>query len=450
MMRIQVPNDAAEILRILRSSGFEAYIVGGFVRDSVISSPSGDVDITTSALPNEISEIFNENYVSKNGLKHGSVGVVYKNTSYEITTFRIDGEYKDHRHPESIIYTRSLREDIKRRDFTINTLCCDSEGNVIDTLGAIDDISNKLIRTVGDPDKRFHEDALRILRGIRFASVLGFRVDSATARSMHRNKHLLGDVSQERITEEFMRTICGAHFREAFNEFRDIFLDIIPELRECKDFKQYSKYHIYDVLTHSIIAASNIENKPLLRLSALFHDIGKPFCFTRDDKGEGHFFGHAAKSCEICESLFKRLKLSNSISEKSLLLIKHHGDTIENNKKQIKKAMQKLTPDLFFDLLKIKIADISALSPEHHYRTSELNEIRKTAEEIIKENECLNISDLSVNGNDLIDIGFTQGKDIGKTLSLLLEEVLSDNIKNEKNILLNRAKEILQKKETDQ
>ncbi|MDF2566694.1 MAG: poly(A) polymerase [Oscillospiraceae bacterium] len=427
-------------LKMLHENGFEAYIVGGCVRDMILQLSPKDVDITTNALPNQVSQIFKSHRVIETGLKHGTVTVMIDNIPLEITTYRTDGEYLDNRHPESVQFTSSLKEDLARRDFTINAIAYDENSGFIDFFGGIEDIKNKKIRCVGNADKRFEEDALRILRGIRFASVLGFEIETETSCAMFRNKNRLNNISKERVTVEYLKLICGKNQKQVMTDYIEILGEVVPDLLPMKGFNQNNPYHIYDVLEHSLVAVEDTPPfPPYLRLAALLHDVGKPLCYTQDEKGTGHFYGHSKLSEQTAEKILTYLKLDRFTIDRVCTLIKYHDTPIKSDKKIIKKWLNRLTEPVFREILLIKKADTFAHNPVFHERLDELNEISKILDEIIVEQECFSLKDLAINGNDLIEIGLS-GKQIGEMLEHLLHAVMEEKTKNEYGSLIEEAK----------
>ena len=303
---IHLPCEVKLAIAKLTEKGFEAYIVGGCVRDSLMKCTPKDYDITTSANPEEVKNVFKEYRVVETGLKHGTVTVIVRGMPLEITTFRIDSEYLDHRHPKNVTFTKSLKEDTARRDFTMNALAYNDEKGLCDFYGGKVDIENKIIRCVGDANKRFNEDALRIMRALRFSSVLGFDIEENTKNAMFNNKHLLKNISSERLAGELVKLLCGANVKKILLEYIDIIGVFIPELLPMKGFEQHNRHHIYDVWTHTAVAIENIDASPVLRLAALFHDAGKPDCFFMKN-GEGHFYPYLTSSFLILPNTPKKL-----------------------------------------------------------------------------------------------------------------------------------------------
>ena len=437
---IHIPDEVKTAISTLAANGFEAYIVGGCVRDSLLGGNPKDYDITTSAEPEEVEKIFGNFRVIETGIKHGTVTVLINKIPLEITTFRIDSDYSDNRHPENVTFTKSLEEDTARRDFTMNALAYNDERGICDFYGGTDDIKNKIIRCVGDADKRFGEDALRIMRAIRFSSVLGFEIEENTKRAVFKNKELLRNISSERIASELVKLLCGANVRKVLMEYIDVLGVVIPELLPMKGFDQKNIHHIYDVLEHTAAAVENIEPTPVLRLTALFHDIGKPECFFMKD-GQGHFYGHADIGADMTTKILSHLKFDNNTKNTVTKLVKIHDVQIEETDTAVKRCMNKHTPEIFFLLLKMKRADTLAQSPMCRERLEYLDRLEKRANEIINRKACFSMKDLAVNGNDLIKLGVKPGKELGNILKYLLEAVIEGKLPNDKNTLIKFTKE---------
>ena len=420
---------------VLQKNGYKAYLVGGSVRDYIMGKEPNDFDITTDALPDETKNCFNDYKCIETGIEHGTVTVLINNIPIEITTFRFDGEYSDHRHPEKVRFSSSLFEDTARRDFTINALAYNEKEGIIDYHGGKEDIENKIIRCIGDADKRFNEDALRIMRALRFSSTLGFKIEENTKKAIFKNKELLTFVSKERIFSELKKTLCGNNIENILTEYIDVFSVIIPELSLMKGFDQKNPHHIFDILHHTARVVKSIEKNEKLRLAALFHDIGKPFCFSLDENGIGHFYGHNKKSAELTEKILKDLKSDTKTINDVVTLVLHHDAPIEPDEKTVKRRLNKLGEDIFFDLIKLQAADNMGLSPDYHYRQETYKKLSEIGREILEKEECFSLKNLSVNGNDLISLGY-KGKEIGKTLDFLLSFVIEGKIENEKEKLL--------------
>ena len=443
-MKIILPVNVNLIINTLSQNGFDAYIVGGCVRDSILGISPQDWDITTNALPKDILSCFKEYKTIETGIKHGTVAVIIENKIYEITTYRIDGEYKDNRHPEKVVFSDKLEYDLGRRDFTVNSMAYNPKTGLIDLYGGMNDLKYKAIRCVGQADKRFKEDALRILRAMRFASVYDFTIEVSTSKAIFENAKLLNNISEERIKAEFNKLICGNSASYILNRYKRVIKVFIPEIEVMFDFDQNNPHHNKTLWKHTLSSMSHIDNDLLLRLTMFFHDIGKPLAQKYDEEKKiCHYNGHNMFSCAIAENIMKRLRYSNEIINNTKELIFYHDIRCGNNKKQIKKILSKIGEDKFRKLLKVQKADILAQSfykREEKLLNMELCE--KTFEEIINEKECFSLKDLSVNGRDLIHLGIEKGEDIGKTLDTLLNFVIDGKLENEKEALLEKSKEI--------
>ena len=442
-MIIEIPSQVNIALEILSRGGYDAYVVGGGVRDALLGKDPKDWDITTSALPEKTEELFREYRVIETGIKHGTVTVIIDSMHLEITTFRKDGEYLDSRHPVSVDFTDDITADLSRRDFTCNAIAYNPVKGLKDPFNGALDIKNKIIRCVGNPDKRFNEDALRIMRALRFSRTLGFYIDGETALSIHSNAHLLDNISRERIFSELLEMLKEAD--AAFlNEYRDVLFRIIPQLESEYGCLQNHERHLYDVWMHSCISVENCPHKALLRLAALLHDIGKPSCKTTDDSGTDHFYGHDSAGAEMVREIMSELKSSNKIRDYVSSLVGHHGfvpDMI--SKKTYKKYLAKYGEEWLRDLFLLREADIRAQNPAFAEESLESNKAGlEIVDEIVNEKPCLTVNDLAVNGKDLIESGIPPSPEMGNIFKTLLDEVLSEKLANEKEALLKRAEEI--------
>lgn len=443
-INISIPINIQAAMNLLSQNGYKAYITGGCLRDFLTGRQPVDFDISTSAKPEEIIETFKNYKQLYTGLKHGTVMVIIKNEMIEITTFRTDGEYKDNRRPESVIFTDSIETDLARRDFTINSMATDSNF-LIDPFGGKEDIKNKLLRCVGNPFIRFTEDALRIMRALRFASVLEYKVEDETKKAMFELKDLLLNISRERITSEFLKALCGRAVRKTFMEFSGIIEVIIPEIKDTIGFNQHNPHHVYDVYEHTLVsveAASNYcsineAESALLKTVMFFHDIAKPACFTMDQNKKGHFYKHPGVSAEMTKVILERMRFPGKSIKTIVELIKFHDIELGTSRKEIKKILQKLGIKLTKNLFIIKRADIMAQNPVLMRKNLQKTDIAENiAEEIIKSGNCLSLKDLAVNGDDLIKAGIKKGEMVGKTLDTLLNKVINDEIENEKDVLI--------------
>ncbi len=434
-----IPEYIQKIISTLEKNNYEAFIVGGCVRDSLLNKEPYDYDITTNALPEEILECFSDARTITNGLKHGTVTVVTEKGNVEITTYRIDGSYVDNRHPDNVCFTRSLKEDLARRDFTINAIAYSDKTGIVDMYGGIADLNSGIIRCVGDANKRFNEDALRIMRALRFASTLGFSIEENTALAIHNNKQLLDNISIERNRDELLKLICGDNAKAILLEYGEVIAQIIPEIKREIGFNQHSVYHAYDVWEHTVQALSKSSNNVDIRLALLLHDIAKPVVFKQDPDGTGHFPNHENVGSVIAIDIMKRLKIDNKRINELGLLIKYHGYFIKSDKPYIKKMLNKLGEDTFFKLLEIMVCDNSAKNEFCLERVPRINEMGVVAKEIIANNEPYKLSHLDINGDDLKKAG-VHGKNIGDALNELLKLVVTEEVPNNKQALLDAVK----------
>ncbi|MEZ3497344.1 MAG: tRNA nucleotidyltransferase [Lachnospiraceae bacterium] len=435
MSEIKAPKQVKTALHLLQNSGFEAYAVGGCVRDSLLGHAPDDWDITTSARPEETEAVFQAYRLIETGLQHGTVTVILDGMPLEITTFRVDGAYLDARHPESVAFTRSLRDDLARRDFTVNTLCWNEKDGIVDWFGGIADLQNKILRAVGEPDKRFQEDALRILRGIRFAAVLGFTLEAETANSILRNRRLLSAVAKERIRTEFGKLLCGQNAPQILERFHEVIEVFIPELRPLVGCPQNTKYHCFDVFHHTLATLENIPPAEIPRICMFFHDFGKPACRRTDSDGTDHFKGHEQKSAEIAEPILRRLRYDNRTVKTVTERIRIHDTKSAVTKVQAKKLLSKIGVDNYRALMDMKRADCRGKA-EPHAIDEKLQKMDALLTEILTNNECFSLKQLAVNGNDLKNIGMTDGKTICAALEALLCAVIEERCPNEKAALL--------------
>ena len=359
MVKINLPDGASAILMALQSHGFDAYMVGGCVRDSLLGKEPKDWDICTSALPSQVEEIFSGFRVLETGIEHGTVTVLMDDGQYEVTTFRTDGAYSDFRRPDSVSFVSDIKEDLARRDFTVNAMAYNQQG-LLDLYGGRDDIQNKVISCVGNADERFGEDALRMMRALRFAAVYGFTIAPETARSIHRNKDLLNHIAVERINVELCKLLLGSYSLQILLDYSDVMSVIIPEFKPCVGFDQNNRYHQYTVYDHMMYAVSRCKSNDLsVRLALFLHDIGKPLCYTEDENG-GHFHGHAVPSHEIAKTVLDRLKFDNKTKNEVLELVLYHDSVIEPTAKTVRRWLNKIGEERFRQLLFLREADILA------------------------------------------------------------------------------------------
>ena len=440
---MDMPKNVDTAINLLQSAGFEAYAVGGCVRDSLLGKTPNDWDITTSAKPEDMKSVFINFHCIDTGIKHGTVTVVIDGEPLEITTFRLDGEYEDNRHPKSVTFTSNLGADLGRRDFTVNAMAYSKMTGTVDLFGGQNDLKNKIIRCVGDPDRRFNEDALRILRALRFASALDFEIEEKTAQSLLKNRALLGNISEERIAKELLKLVCGKGAKRILTDFAPVLFEILPELQPMYKNSHDNPHHCYDIYEHTLIAVESIDPEPTLRFAMLLHDCGKPAVKKFDENGVAHFYGHQRISAEISAQILARLKVSNKFRDEILFLVSNHDrwELYENTEK-MPRYLSKFGLDGVLKLLKVMRADVLAQSPEYRYRLDQIADAEETAKNLAAQKPCLSLSELQINGRTLMDIGIPQGRKLGAVLAQLLDEVIDGVTKNTQEALTTRAREI--------
>ncbi len=442
-MKINLPEKVLMIINNLQLHGYEAYAVGGCVRDSILARRPEDWDITTSAKPEEIKKLFRRTVDT--GIEHGTVTVILGKDSYEVTTYRIDGTYEDGRHPKEVRFTDNLKEDLQRRDFTINAMAYNDDVRLVDVFGGMQDLNHHLIRCVGDPVERFSEDALRILRAVRFSAQLNFPIEKKTAEAVKEMAPSLGRISAERIQAELVKLLVSAH-PERIQDACELGITkvILPEWDAMTGVEQNTPHHKYDVAQHTLRAMKNVKRDKVLRLTMLFHDMGKPEAKTTDEAGRDHFKGHALISEEIARRVMRRLKFDNDTIRKVTRLVCYHDYRMEATPKNVRRAMNRIGVELFPYYLAVRLADVKAQSP---YRKREKIEnivaVRVLYQKILLEDQCVTLRQLAVSGRDLMDLGMSPGREMGNMLSELLEYVIDDPERNRKDILCDYVKEKL-------
>lgn len=435
-----------KILTQLHDCGHEAFVVGGCVRDSLLGFSPKDWDVTTSATPEEVKLALAPHRLIETGLRHGTVTALYETMSVEITTYRIDGIYSDNRRPDSVCFTGSLTEDLARRDFTVNAMAYSDRDGLIDCFGGQEDLRAGILRCVGNPDRRLEEDALRILRGLRFCAVLGLRPEEKTAESIRTHRQLLDHIAKERIGAELIKLLCGKNAAGTLREFPLVVGQILPEIVPMIGFDQHNPHHIYDVWEHTLHALDAVAADPILRLSVLLHDSGKPHTFTRDAKGVGHFRGHEAVSVQLAEQALRRLRMDSKTIRRVCLLIRLHDIPVQADAAWVRRRLARLGEDDFRALLAIKRADTLAQNPVYQDRISALKTVTPILEQVLAEHQCFSLHDLKVNGNDMLALGAPAGPPVGDLLHCLLGAVISGSIPNEREALLRQAAVLLHEK----
>ena len=429
-MHISIPKHASDIIKTLSSHGYEAFVVGGCVRDSILGKEPADWDITTSALPEQVKALFPRTIDT--GLKHGTVTIMMDKVGYEVTTYRIDGTYEDHRRPNDVTFTSSLREDLMRRDFTINAMAYNEEKGLVDLFGGIQDLNDRIIRCVGNPTERFDEDALRMFRAVRFAGQLNFNIEKETLAAIEAQHAFLKDVSAERIQIELLKLLISGHpemIRAAYETgLTSVFL---PEFDEMMKTPQNNPHHIYSVGDHTIHAVETIAPNPILRLTMLLHDIAKPETRSTDENGIDHFYNHNEAGAVLSKTILRRLKFDNQTTQMVTTLIAHHdirfNDALGTGRKHVRRVIHSVGENLFPYLLDVMEADISAQSDFMRLKKlTALKETRQAYHEILAANDCLTLKDLKINGNQLKALGISEGKIIGAILNALLSQVMNN------------------------
>lgn len=442
-MKINLPEKVSRIIHTLQKNGYEAYAVGGCVRDSILGRLPDDWDITTSATPLETKALFPRTF--ETGIEHGTITVLMDKEAFEVTTYRVDGTYEDSRHPSEVTFTRCLQEDLLRRDFTINAMAYNDEQGLVDIFGGIEDLHSKTIRCVGNAEARFGEDALRILRAVRFAAQLGFEIEEETRKGIVKLAPTLANISAERIQAELIKMLVSpnpALLRTAYE--LGITKVILPEFDEMMKTEQETPHHIYSVGEHTLKAIELIRGDKVLRLTMLFHDIAKPKMKTIDANGVAHFKMHDVQGVEMTKSILRRLKFDNDTLGKVAKLVQYHDYRIPAESKRVRKAMNKIGEDLFPYYLEVRKAD--ALAQSEYMRNEKLQNIcdmETCYREIIEKKQCVSLKDLAISGSDLIADGMKPGKEIGHVLSALLEMVIENPEFNTKETLLELRKKIV-------
>ena len=435
-MKLSVPPGAEKILRALEEHGYEAYVVGGCVRDSILGRNPDDWDITTSASPQQVKEIFRRTVDT--GLQHGTVTVLMDKEGFEVTTYRVDGAYEDGRHPKEVRFTASLEEDLKRRDFTINAMAYHPDRGLVDLFHGMDDMKKKVIRCVGDPMERFSEDALRILRAVRFSAQLGFSIEERTREGIRALASNLSHVSAERIQVELVKLLVSPHpdfLRDAYET--GITAQFLPEFDACMETEQNTPHHCYTVGEHTLHSLLNIRADKVLRLTMLLHDIGKPVVKKTDENGRDHFKMHGPAGERMAKAILRRLKFDNDTIAKVCRLVKWHDDRPEPRMRSVRRAVNRIGEDLFPLYLEIQRADMLAQSEyRREEKTARLDGVAACYEEILREGQCVSLKNLAITGRDLIAEGFQPGPELGAILNRMLEHVLEYPEDNEKERLL--------------
>ena len=437
----KIPEFVKNLLWALESAGHQAWCVGGCVRDLRLGREPVDWDVTTSALPEETMAVFGGRAIPT-GLKHGTVTVRTEGQPVEVTTFRKDGAYRDHRRPETVTFTDSLEEDLRRRDFTVNAMALDLRGTFRDPFGGLEDLERGLLRCVGEPDRRFGEDALRILRGLRFSACLGFTLEAETAASIRKNRELLRNIAPERIWAELSRLLTGRGAAEVLRAYPEVVGVFWPELLPMIGFDQRTRHHCYDVWEHTLHALAAVEPDVVLRCTMLLHDVGKPETFTLDDRGHGHFKGHPVRGAALAEDMLCRLRVDNATREAVVRLVEWHDRNIPRTDQGLRRALRDLGEAELRRLLAVKRAD--NLAQAHQDLLGEIGKAEMILDRLLAEGACVSLKQLAVDGRDLTALGL-RGPAVGQVLCALLDAVVDGDLANDRTALLERAQTLLPK-----
>ena len=430
-----LPQAGRFVLQQLESAGYEAYFVGGLVRDLLSGVPAHDADLTTNAQPQQVIDAFPDHPVLKTGIRHGTVTVLIDHEPVEVTTYRTESGYSDARHPDAIQFATCLEDDLSRRDFTINAMALHPTRGLVDPFGGQKDLREHTLRCVGCAETRFGEDALRILRALRFSSVLGFSLEPSTAAAAKSLKSNLAFLSRERVQSECSKLLCGKNVRNVLLQYPDILSEVFPFLLQMQGFNQHNEHHCFDLLEHTACAVEQIAPIVHLRLAALFHDCAKPDCFRLDESGVGHFYGHASLGANKTELLLRVLKYDNHTMQRVPLLVKWHDAPIEESTRMIKRRLNQLGEETLRDLLQLQRADTLALAPAYHTRLSHFDRLDAILEEVLQLDACFSIKKLAISGNDLRRLGLI-GREIGRAQRLLVDAVIDEQVENDRDLLI--------------
>ena len=437
---MNLPADVQNIISVLESNGHEAYAVGGCVRDCILGKVPHDWDITTSALPEQVKALFLRTFDT--GIEHGTVTVLMHGEGYEVTTYRVDGKYEDGRHPKEVTFTASLEEDLKRRDFTINAMAYNDTKGLVDLFGGKSDLDSGIIRAVGNPTERFTEDALRMLRALRFSAQLGFEIEKDTYDAIKTLAPTLERISAERIQVEMVKLVTSDHperIRDVYETgLTKVFFPEFDTMMECE---QVNKHHQYSVGEHTIVSMGLVEPDKVLRLTMMLHDVAKPVCKTTDEKGQNHFKLHPIEGEKIAKTVLRRLKFDNDTTDKVCNLVRNHDDRPEISPRNIRRMIIRVGQDNFDNLLAVKRADTLAQSMYHREEKLQyIADLKAAFDEVVAAGDCLSIKDLQINGKDLLDMGVPQGQRIGEVLKNIFDQVVENPELNQRETLLNMAR----------
>lgn len=440
---ITAPAYVQQVLDLMTQAGFRAYLVGGCVRDRLQNKEPPDWDVATDATPKETLGVLSPHMrVVPTGERHGTVTAFSQKKPVEVTTFRVDGQYTDSRRPDSVRFCATVQEDLARRDFTINAMAYSTPEGLIDPFLGREDLKAGVIRAVGEPDARFSEDALRILRALRFSAQHAFTIEAATERSMIRHKEGLKRISGERIGREMSLMLCGQNIGAVLRRCHRVLSAVIPEIEPMIGLNQRNAHHLYDVWEHTVKVVENVNPTPVLRFSALLHDMGKPACFTVDENGVGHFYAHPKMSARLCDEILTRLRFDTHTRDYIRRLVENHDAYIAPTKLGVRRALGRLGEELFFDLLQLKAGDCIGQGT-HPERLVEIEKLGSLLNETLKEKACVTRRSLMINGRDITTLGVPEGRQVGRLLDMLLAQVIDGSCKNEHDALLRRAQRLL-------
>ena len=436
-----LPKEVETVITTLQGAGYSPYLVGGCVREMLRGKAPSDYDMTSDALPQEVLRLFGE-WAHPTGLQHGTVTVVSGGLPIELTTMRRDGAYRDNRHPDSVTFGTSIEEDLARRDFTVNAIALSADGRLVDPFGGREDLRSGVLRCVGDPAQRFGEDALRILRLLRFASVLGFSVEENTARAARERRDGLRAIAHERVYAELNKLLCGENVTAVLLEYPDILGVVLPEILPCVGFDQRNPHHCYDVWGHTARAVGAAPPTRVLRWTMLLHDLGKPKCFTQDANGIGHFYGHTAASAEMAEEIMARLRFEHTLAQGVRAQLACFDEMFPPERAAVHRMMARYGRETMWNLLQTKLADNAAKAPDGLERAEKpWREALLLYNELLAENACCSLAELRIGGGELLAIGFS-GRAVGQAKQRLLDEVASERLANEHGALVRRAERL--------
>jgi len=449
MQMIRIPRYIDNMISRLEAAGFDAFVVGGCVRDMLAGGEPQDWDMCSSAEPSQVMELFSDRKVIPTGLKHGTVTVMWDEGPVEITTFRAEGGYSDSRHPDNVVFVKDIKEDLARRDFTVNAMAYAPSKGLVDPFGGRQDLAGGILRCVGEPAVRFQEDSLRVLRALRFMSQKGLAAEADTDAAIRSEYWRLGNIAQERITSEFIKLMCGEHAADIVDRYSEVICFLIPELEAEIGYDQRSPYHNRTVWDHTMCAVKNIPAEPAFRVAMLFHDIAKPVVGVLDDNGRGRFVGHPAKGAEMADEILRRMKFPNDLREKITDIVRYHDAKMKPDRVSVRKWLSLLGSELFFQLMDVRYADSTGKYDRYIGEAQQKNQtLREIAEAVIADGDCITKDALAVSGTDVMGAGFS-GREIGEMLDWLLDQVMEGHLLNHRDVLIEALKEKKSDKESE-